>query len=109
VVAEKQPMGGTEHPGASESYAIIDNGWKLIHNVARAPDKPEFELFDFIKDPLDQRNVAAAHPEMVERLAKLLEAWRQHAHAARLKPDSEVAKELSGEQLERLRSLGYVR
>jgi arylsulfatase A-like enzyme len=109
VVAEKQPMGGAEHPGASESYAIIEDGWKLIHNVARPPDRPELELFDFLKDPLDQRNLAAEHPERVERLARALGAWRQYAQTARLKPDSEAAKELSREQLERLRSLGYVR
>jgi arylsulfatase A-like enzyme len=109
VISEKQPMGGTDHPGAGESYAIADGGWKLIQNVARPPGKPEFELFAFLEDPLDQKNVAAEHPDVVTRLAKALDAWRQQARAARLASDSEATKGLSQEQLERLRSLGYVR
>ena len=54
-------------------YAIVDGDWKLIQNVIRPPDKPEFELFDFYKDPLDQKNVAAEHPDVVARLAKGLD------------------------------------
>jgi arylsulfatase A-like enzyme len=109
VIAEKQPQGGSGHPLETESYAIMDGNWKLIHNVARPPERPEFELFDFIKDPLDQKNVAAEHPDVVERLAKELEAWKRMATQARLKPDSEATEGMSAEQLEQLRSLGYVR
>ncbi|HVF59638.1 MAG TPA: sulfatase [Thermoanaerobaculia bacterium] len=109
VIAEKQPMGATDYPAASESYAIVDAEWKLIHNVLRPPGAPEFELYDFYEDPLDQKNVAAAHPQVVERLAKALAGWRRQAQAARLKPDSELAKGLSKEQMEQLRSLGYLK
>jgi arylsulfatase A-like enzyme len=108
AISEKQPMGGSDHPGASESYAIVDANWKLIHNVKRPPAKPEFELFDFYKDPLDQRNLAADNPDVVARLAKVLEAWHSMATRARLKSDAETTKGLSREQLDRLRSLGYV-
>jgi arylsulfatase A-like enzyme len=108
-IAERQPMGGDDFPGAAESYAIMDGDWKLIHNVVRPPDKPEYELFDFYKDPLDQKNVAAEHPDVVERLAKSLDAWHQMAKAAKLKPDSELTKGMTKEQLDQLRSLGYVK
>jgi arylsulfatase A-like enzyme len=87
----------------------MDGNWKLIHNVVRPADKPEFELFDFYRDPLDQKNVAAEHPEVVDRLAKMLDGWHQMAAAAKLKPDSELTKGMSREQLEQLRSLGYVK
>ena len=87
----------------------MDGNWKLIHNVVRPADKAEFELFDFYQDPLDQKNVAAEHPDVVERLAKNLDAWHQMAQAAKLKPDSELAKGMTREQLEQLRSLGYVK
>ena len=40
---------------------VVDGRWKLIHHVARRPEKPEYELFDCEADPLDQRDVAAAH------------------------------------------------
>lgn len=108
-ISEKQSLGGEDFPSAAESYAIMDGDWKLIHNVARPPEKPEFELFDFYKDPLDQKNVAAEHPDVVERLGKTLDAWHQMAKAARLKPDSETTKGMSKEQLDQLRTLGYVK
>ncbi|HUG52875.1 MAG TPA: sulfatase [Vicinamibacteria bacterium] len=109
VIAEKQPMGGTEFPGASETYAIVEGGWKLIHNVVRGPEQAEFELYDFYKDPRDQTDLSAQNPEVVGRLGRMLEGWRRTAKQARLKSDTEATKDLSAEQLERLRSLGYVR
>jgi arylsulfatase len=108
-IAEKQTLGGSDFPSAAVSYAVMDGNWKLIHNVVRPADKPEFELFDFYRDPLDQKNVAAEHPEVVDRLAKMLDGWHQMAAAAKLKPDSELTKGMSREQLEQLRSLGYVK
>jgi arylsulfatase A-like enzyme len=108
AIVEKQPS-GEEHPEAAESYGIIDGGWKLIHNKVRLPERPEFELFDVVRDPLDQVNVADKHPEIVQRLAKTLEGWHAMAVAARLKPDSEATGNMTPEQLQRLRSLGYVR
>jgi arylsulfatase A-like enzyme len=109
VIAEKQPQGGSGHPLETECYAIVDGNWKLVHNVARPPEMGEFELFDFYKDPLDQKNVAAEHPDVVERLGKTLDAWHRMALQAKLKPDSEETKGMTAEQLERLRSLGYVK
>lgn len=101
-------MGGSDFPNAGESYAIIDGRLKLVQNVVRPAGKPEFELFEFYEDPLDHGDVARDHPEVVERLARELEAWKQGARAARLEPDKGAAS-LSGAELERLRSLGYVR
>lgn len=109
AIVEKQPMGQPGYPNAAESYAIIDGGWKLVHNKVRPPERPEFELFDAVRDPFDQVNVADKHPEIVQRLAKTLEGWRAMAVAARLKPDSEATGNMTPEQLQRLRSLGYVR
>ncbi len=101
--------GAAPPPHDTESYAIVEGGWKLIHNTVRPRGGPEFELYDFLKDPLNKEDVAAKHPEVVSRLAKALGGWKQMAQAARLKPDTETAKTLSPEQLQRLRSLGYVR
>ena len=109
VIAERQPIGRDEYPDNGEMYAIMDGSWKLIQNVKRPADKPEFELFDFYKDPLDQTNVAAQHPDVVSRLAKELDGFRKMAGAARLKPDSEATKGMSKEQLEQLRALGYIK
>jgi arylsulfatase A-like enzyme len=109
VIVEKLALDGSDHPQNLETTGIIDGEWKLIHNRTRPPDRPEFELFHAKHDPLDQKNLAAENPETVQRLAKAIEGWRTMAEAARLKPDAESTKGLSPEQLQRLRSLGYVR
>ena len=95
-------------PLDGEAFAIVVDDWKLIHNTKRRPPRPEFELFRFREDPLDQKNVAGERPEVVARLARELDAWRKTAAAGRLKPDAETARALGAEELERLRALGYV-
>ena len=50
--------------------------WKLIH--ALEPDfhfKPEVELYNLIKDPQENINVAAKEPEVVEMLKKRMEKY----------------------------------
>ena len=101
--------GAAPAPHDTEAYAIVDAGWKLVHNTVRPGGGPEFELFDFANDPLNLSDVADKHPDKVQRLGKLLDGWRQMARNARLKPDAEATKGLSQQQLERLRSLGYIR
>ena len=91
-----------------ESFAIALDGWKLVHHPKRPAGRPQFELYDRRQDPLDQKDVAAQHPEIVERLQKELAAWRKRAESMKVKRDSELAGTLSAEELERLRALGYV-
>jgi arylsulfatase len=105
--AETKSAGGPP-PRDTAAEAVIVGGWKLIHNTKRPDGKPEFELYDHAKDPLDAHDVAAVHPDEVARLAKTLEGWRKMVTAARLKPDAETSKGLSKEELERLKSLGYI-
>jgi len=100
------------NPKARDSYAIILDGWKLNYYEPPEGDPegdPEYELYDHRKDPLDKVNLADKHPEIVERLAEEFRAWKEKATAARLTPDSELEKKLTAEQLEHLRSLGYIR
>ncbi|TDI26990.1 MAG: hypothetical protein E2P06_01285 [Acidobacteria bacterium] len=109
--AEKAPTSGAAAPppADTESYAIIDEDWLLIHNRARDDDTPEFELYDVATDPLNLTNVADAQTEVVARLARELDRWHRIAEQARLPDDAEATAGLSQEQLERLRSLGYIR
>ena len=99
---------GAPPPRDTESTAIVAGGFKLVHNTKRHPGQPEFELFDRRKDLLDRTNVASANPEIVEWLARELKTWRRAAEAGRLKSDAEGAQALTKEELERLRSLGYI-
>ena len=109
--SEKAPTSGAAAPppGDTESYAVIDHDWLLIHNRARGDDTPEFELYDVATDPLNLTNVASGQTEVVERLARDLDRWHRIAEQARLPDDTEAAAGLSQEDLERLRSLGYIR
>lgn len=105
--AETKDAGGPP-PRDTASETIVVGKWKLIHNTKRPDGKPEFELYDHAGDPLDAHDVAAAHPDEVARLSRMLQGWRKMATAGRLKPDTEAARSLSKEELERLRSLGYI-
>jgi arylsulfatase A-like enzyme len=91
-----------------DAFSIIEGEWKLVRNVERPADVPEFELYHHQTDPLDQTNVASEHPEIVERLAQQLEAWHKWALEQKLPSDGEAASEMTSEELQRLRSLGYV-
>jgi arylsulfatase A-like enzyme len=112
AISEKPSMpdvpGAGLPPRAKESVSLILDGWKLIHNSKRVGTEPVYELYDHRKDPLDRVDLAARHPEVVHRLAKLLDGWRVKAEKQRLKKDSEALSEMSPEQLNRLRSLGYI-
>ena len=95
-------------PQTANGFAIVWDGWKLIRNTERPSDRPEYELFDHRKDPLNLVNVADEHPEKLEELSKLLESWRLWVANQRLPTDEALTEGMSGEELERLRSLGYV-
>jgi hypothetical protein len=69
---------------------------------------PEYELFQRAEDPLDSKNVAAEHPDIVERLKGELDAWHKMVAAAQL-PETVSEENLSPQELERLRSLGYIK
>lgn len=93
--------------GDIASFAIVDEGFKLVWHVGAVPEVAEFELFAVSADPLDQHDVAAEHPEVVERLAVKLRRWREWSVGQRLDPEA-ANSDLSAAELEQLRSLGYL-
>jgi arylsulfatase A-like enzyme len=95
-------------PHDTESFAIVRDKWKLIHNKKRHDGVPEYELYDMATDRLNQTNVAGEHPDIVQQLGKELDSWNERASAAKLKADTTTGNGLSQEELERLRSLGYI-
>jgi arylsulfatase A-like enzyme len=102
-----EPEPGTRGRIGSVAAISADGRWKLIHNHVRSDGVPEVELYDRRADPLDQHDLAAAHPEVVAALRAELERWR--ADAARLAlPKADAAGPLAPEEAERLRALGYV-
>ncbi len=108
AISERHQSEAFRDPKTANGIAIVWDGWKLIRNAERPPDRPEYELFDHRKDPLNLVDVAAEHPEKVEELSKLLESWRLWVANQRLPKDEDLTDGMSGEELERLRSLGYI-
>ena len=92
-------------------YGVHSDGWRLILNPeGRPPGAPggaypiqEVELYDLEKDPREQRNLAADHPDIVQKLTAEIDAWRKSELREDL-PSQEVAPKT----LEELRALGYV-
>ncbi len=95
-------------PHNTESLSIVVDGWKLIRNSGDTEGLPEFELYNHQDDPLNRHDVATSHPDIVRQLAERLEAWRKATLENRLPSDDEATADLEAEELERLRSLGYV-
>ena len=77
--------------------------------MTRDEGEPEYELYDHKRDPLNLIDVAQDHPGVVERLTTELARWQRRSEAARLPADDELGDVLSADELERLRSLGYLR
>jgi arylsulfatase A-like enzyme len=92
-------------PGAKEIMesagpdwqAVVFEGWKLIegHN--------DTELYYLPDDPDELVNLAAGNRERVTRLRRIIDSW-----TAAVTPAGANAAELSGEDVQALRSLGYV-
>jgi len=98
---------GAPPPMDTETFAVVEDGWKLVHNTLRPRGGPEHELYDTRTDPFDQHDLAAQHPEIVARLSQRLAAWHTKSVNAR-KPPEAATTNLSPEEVERLRSLGYL-
>jgi len=64
-------------------------------------------LFDLRADIAESTDVAAQHPDVVERLKVQFAEWRKMTEAGKL-PKGDAAEGVSGADLERLKSLGYV-
>ena len=84
-----------------------DQDWKLIHETRQGAPGEQLLLFDRVLDPLELRDVAGEHPEVVARmraqLAELVARARARADAPRHEP-----VELSPAERASLRALGYV-
>ena len=80
-------------------YALRTPDWKYI-----ASGRPE--LYHLTADPGERENLAARHPERVDEFQSYLDRWRE-AQAERRPPEART-EELTAEELEEMRALGYV-
>ncbi|HVS13102.1 MAG TPA: sulfatase [Thermoanaerobaculia bacterium] len=111
------PAGSTlTEYGGTEIHTYREGDWKLITNpggaapvcMAGVPKDfypiAERELYDLAADPGEQRDLAAAHPEIVERLERALAARRGGLCAGRPADRQQLDEELRRQ----LEALGYV-
>jgi len=80
---------------ANGVYAIRSGAWKWVEGIAATPpgkkkkvaEGPKTEhykpqLFNLADDPGETRNVAALHPDVVQRLSALLREQRERGHSS---------------------------
>jgi arylsulfatase A-like enzyme len=53
--------------------AVIDNRYKIVS----IDDGKTCQLFDLLEDRAEKKDIAKQHPEVMQRMLKELEAWRQ--------------------------------
>ncbi|HEX5760057.1 MAG TPA: sulfatase-like hydrolase/transferase, partial [Thermoanaerobaculia bacterium] len=84
----------------------VGGRWGALHPFF--PEAPRLLLYDLWNDPFARRAVNGRHPALVERYRRaLLRQWRAHlALAGRFREAGEIP--LTPEQLQQLRSLGYI-
>ncbi len=83
-------------------YAVRTTRWKLMERTADG----RLALFDLVADPKERRDVSRDHPEVVRQLRRQLREWR-----AAQPPVAEMLQdgpELSAEEEQQLRTLGYL-
>lgn len=68
--------GGTKE---NPQWAVRDANWKLLHNPAQAKpgdlDAADLMLVDLDNDASESKNLAAQHPDIVQRMKKKYEEW----------------------------------
>lgn len=67
------------------SSSVIEGNWKLVHKIV----SNQYELFDLNADPEEQDDLAAAHPERMDRLVKMLQVHLKGSAAQRMRSNPE--------------------
>ena len=91
--------------------SIEDARWKLLHvpstQYQRSMQQSEYELYEVGSDPMETTNVIAEHTELAELMKRLLAT--RLSQSGTTSGGTNQAPEYSPEELENLRSLGYLR
>jgi len=93
---------------AETYYPLLAHGWSAQESIRTDKWKyilsPRSELYDLEEDPEETKNLVGARPEVVARLERELEGLKKEFSSSRSLP----IKELTPEEKEKLRALGYV-
>jgi len=91
---------------------VREGRWKLIRVSFPLERKlmagSEYELYDLARDPAERVNLAAEHPDVVERLRAVLAAWYADKPAAAAAGEALDIEALSPANRALLEALGYL-
>ena len=91
--------------------SIEDARWKLLHvpteQYQRSMQQSEYELYEVRSDPMETKHIIADHAELAELMKGLLA--KRLNEAGQRSEGTDQAAQYSPEELENLRSLGYIR
>lgn len=71
------PLGRPNSTGDRNATVYRKGNYKLMHYF----DTDEYELYDLSKDPNEQHNLATKKPEIKEKMAKTMQAWKKEINA----------------------------
>lgn len=92
-----------------DSQAMIDANWKLIYREnGKSVGLNKVELYERRTDREERVNVAAQHPDEVDRRVTRIGAWMEAQKQMRAAIGRGGKAPLNKETLDRLRSLGYL-
>jgi arylsulfatase A-like enzyme len=104
---EIAPTAEDADPTLGRHVVPIGGRWGAHHEYF--PDQPRFLLYDLDADPFTKKAVNDEHPDLVERYRRLLQIqWKAHLALAQQFSGETEEVPLSPEQLEQLKSLGYI-
>jgi arylsulfatase A-like enzyme len=83
------------------TVSVVADGFRYV--MAQLPNRTREELFHSEADPLELKNVAGEHPEVLERFRGLVETYLAAEPGWQAAPDLEIDEV----QLNQLRALGY--
>ena len=81
-------------------WTAIERPWKLVQLGNMEP-----ALFNLESDPAETEDLAAKHPEVVERLEQALRGHRVETFGT---PEDAIDVALDDQMIEEMRALGYV-
>lgn len=91
-------------------YALVSGKFKFIRSVFKDSFKSDrLALYDLAADPFEQLNLIGVHRELSDSLALEMENYRDYCNSLRIQVEDLELKNLSDQQREKLRSLGYIK
>jgi len=93
----------------TDTVAVVDANWKLLYrDKAKQVGLNKVELYDRRTDRGETKNIAAAHPQEVDRMMTEVGQWMEAEKLIRSSLIQGPNATIDAKTMQRLRSLGYV-